>query len=127
VVCVGDKFHLQAKVDEIGELWTGLLRTGGMADQISAVDEDTILINIADGKYMDEVSRLDSRCNSTPGANLYNSTMYHHEVESRRPHSKHSSRHQQASAGSLSKQLPQAESGNATRIEGDARGVVCWE
>ena len=46
---------MQAKVDEIGELWTGLLRTGGMADQIYAVDEDTILINIADGKYMDEV------------------------------------------------------------------------
>jgi len=45
----------QAKVDEIGELWTGLLRTGGMADQIYAVDEDTILINIADGKYMDEI------------------------------------------------------------------------
>lgn len=42
-------------MDEIGELWTGLLRTGGMADQIYAVDEDTILINIADGKYMDEV------------------------------------------------------------------------
>jgi hypothetical protein len=49
--------HTQADVDTIGELWTGLLRTGGMADQIYAVDEDTILINIADGKYMDEVSR----------------------------------------------------------------------
>ena len=51
-VCVA---ILQEEVDEIGAKWSALLRTGGMSDQVYAIDEGTILISIVDGIYMDEV------------------------------------------------------------------------
>jgi len=50
-----DPKRTKEDVDEIGSIWSALLRTGGMADQIYAIDEGTILISILDGKYMDEI------------------------------------------------------------------------
>ncbi|KAK3261033.1 hypothetical protein CYMTET_30044 [Cymbomonas tetramitiformis] len=50
-----DPKRTKADVDDIGGKWTALLKTGGMADQIYAVDENTILVSIRDGIYMDDI------------------------------------------------------------------------
>eukprot|EP00239_Pterosperma_sp_CCMP1384_P003392 CAMPEP_0197845772 /NCGR_PEP_ID=MMETSP1438-20131217/2657_1 /TAXON_ID=1461541 /ORGANISM="Pterosperma sp., Strain CCMP1384" /LENGTH=193 /DNA_ID=CAMNT_0043457197 /DNA_START=70 /DNA_END=651 /DNA_ORIENTATION=+ len=45
----------QADTDQLGVRWASLLRTGGLSDNVYAVDEDTILLQLTDGKNMDEV------------------------------------------------------------------------
>lgn len=45
----------QKQVDELSGKWATLLRSGGMSENLYAIDVDTVLINMADGKYMPEV------------------------------------------------------------------------
>uniref|UniRef100_A0A7S0N8F7 Mesoderm development candidate 2 n=1 Tax=Pyramimonas obovata TaxID=1411642 RepID=A0A7S0N8F7_9CHLO len=53
-----DPTRTKEEVDEIGAKWSALLRTGGMSDQVYAIDEGTILISIVDGIYMDEIKEF---------------------------------------------------------------------
>ena len=42
-------------VDELSGKWATLLRSGGMSESLYAIDVDTVLITLPDGKYMAEV------------------------------------------------------------------------
>ena len=42
-------------VDELSGKWATLLRSGGMSESLYAIDVDTVLITLPDGKYMSEV------------------------------------------------------------------------
>lgn len=42
-------------VNELGAKWATLLRTGGMSEKVYGIDENTVLLSLADGAYMKEV------------------------------------------------------------------------
>ena len=43
------------EVNVIGERWATLMRSGGVSDRVYGIDTDTMLVQLKDGRYMDEL------------------------------------------------------------------------